>query len=133
MPIEICWENDIKTGLGFHFRGDWDWRDCREALQTASFLHDDVEHDVSYFFDLTENRVATRVCINHLQKLVNTSIYPAPKRIIVIGTGFRFQMLLDVFEKLLPKNPFHDIEFAESIGEAFEQIEGGFRLDEKSA
>lgn len=118
MNIQVEWDNLTKTAIYCSFRGCWTWHDCREALQVVTYMHDSVNHPVSYIYDLTSSKQSARTLMVDMKKLLELALYPAPEKIIIVEKGFRLQMLTDVLEHIFPHALPDNVFFAESLSQA---------------
>lgn len=115
MNIQVEWDNLTKTVIYCSFHDRWTWHDCREALQMVTYLHDSVDHPVSYIYDLTNSKQSARTLMVDMKKLLELTLYPAPEKIVIVEKGFRLQMLTDVMEHIFPETLPDNILFADSL------------------
>lgn len=119
MAVGVDWDGDASSAiLIFRFDGDWNWHECREAMQNAEFLLEDSEGDFSYIYDLTPNRVPQRVYLPIVQKLLNMKMTKAPQRIVVVERGHFVETLKDMLAVAIMDTDFSTIQFTDSLSRA---------------
>jgi hypothetical protein len=119
MAVKVDWDGDSTSGvLVFRFEGDWNWHECREAMQYAEFLLEDVEQPVSYIYDLTPNRMPQRLYLPVMQKLLNMSMSKVPPMIVVVERGHFVETLKDMLSVAVMDTDFSKIQFTDSLSRA---------------
>jgi hypothetical protein len=122
--IEIGWYGSKQQIILCRFKNMWSWHECRDAMQVAMYMQDTVEHSVSYVYDLTESKLASRALMDNVKKLIELVFSPAPTKIIIVDKGTRVNMMVDMLERLFPQSMPDNIEFTDSLARAENLIRG---------
>lgn len=116
--IEVAWDDAKQRIIVCRFKEQWSWHECRDALQTVTYMHDSVEHEVSYIYDLTESRLTARAAMENVKKLIEVHISPTPRKIIIVDRSIQLRLLVDTLERLFPDQMPDNVEFADSLQRA---------------
>lgn len=118
MAIKVAWDNNtLKKIILFSFEGDWTWFDCRESLQEAQSIRDDLTSPVYYIYDFSQNRTPQRAYLANLQKLLGLELVNPPEKIIIVERGTYVQLLKDTLERTR-RLSLENVAFADSLARA---------------
>lgn len=119
MTIHVSWDdNNRRNAIVLTFCDKWSWHDCKDAMQTAMYLRESVEHNVSFIYDITHNRLTARETLDHIHKLMNLALYPAPASVVIVEKGQHIQMLMDTLDTLFVKAEQQNVQFADNLARA---------------
>ncbi|MCU0513636.1 MAG: hypothetical protein MUE40_13835 [Anaerolineae bacterium] len=116
--ITIEQDNADPTLVILHFYGDWSWHECRDVMQTALYMQEMTEIPFGYIYDLSESRLASRALMEHMKKLLQLVISPAPRGIVIVDKGTKLQMMVDLLARLYPQKMPDTLYFAENLSRA---------------
>ena len=124
MPVNVQWDDDTKQAIVLTFDDRWTWHECKEALQTAVYLRESVDYNISIIYDITPNKLPPRTTVENIQKLTNLTLYPVPEHIIIVEKGHRIEMMMDSFNMLFANAQRYNIAFASSLPRARALVTG---------
>lgn len=116
-PLHVEWDERHKLCL-FTFGGVWTWHDCRDALQTASFLRDEYRGSVTYVYDLTASRLPPRLFQDQVKRLLLLDLSPRPGKIMLVDQGQTLPLLLETMRRMYPREMPAVVRIVESIARA---------------
>jgi len=66
--ITIEWFDDKKKLFVYRFENDWQWPDYQQAIDEASEMMAEVEHDINILMDVTRVKTLPPGAISHIRK-----------------------------------------------------------------
>lgn len=116
MPVQAQWDDDSAARiLVFVFEGDWTWHECRDAMQTAEFLAEDMDSPISHVYDLSNSRLPQRAYVTILQKILTTRFSHVIKRTVIIERAHFIDTLRNMLAFAIMEQDMHTVHFADNI------------------
>lgn len=102
--VSIKWDNPEKTILHYTFRGNWNWDDYLEKLNTGRKMMAEVEHIVCILNDMCEMGMLPPNFISTARNVI-TSRPNNTGLVIFLTTNTFFKAMYRVLSKLLEEVP----------------------------
>lgn len=119
MPVTVEFDqNTSQPTLFFNFEGDWTWHECREAMQYAEFLAEDMVGDLYFVYDLTPNRLPQRVYLPVMQKVLLVRLSRIPMKIVVVERGHFVETVRDMLRTTMPDTNLDNVFFTDTVARA---------------
>jgi len=120
MNIEVHWDRQRAETLVCEFHGKWTWHECREAMQTMTYLQESTPFSADYVFDFSQSTLAPRACLNQLKDLLNMRMDPPPRQVVIVDQFHRSRMMETM---LISVSHALGIQFVDSLKQARRALE----------